>query len=902
MSTVRKTGTLVLLAAMSGAVQAQQSLPAIVGTTLSGTDTFQSDISIDGESIDVTGFYRGGFLADADGDGIAEAYLRTMEPGQLCQTLIYLPSRQSRSVAISSDALDAYTRVRNFGAVLDEFGQVQCPDSSARLRNVGDLNGDGMDDISTEYAYNGEIIFDGAVSNGTLIDATNPLPGQVMLVADDLEVNPIGDVNGDGLMDLSVYSYADDATELNDKHLILASQPGALRPSLDADVIAGDTPLAELPRGEFGTLPRFHSVGDVNADGFDDLAIHEDGEQWLVHGKAQLALDDDYRNNGYRIFDTCSYGGCQRILDFDADGYDDVLMRVSGVDHDSLLDGTGSLIVYGGPDGLLPADEIDTLPEGRVSQIVQKYARPKAGNPGVVQPLSTGDINGDGASDLLLANAIGSYELGASILFGTPGERPAVLIEASIDGSNGIHWVESNAFYGNPGPGDVNGDGIDELAYIDTFIPGSAVQRRDADPQSVFIFNGPDSLDIHWRAPPVMDEISTYRILRNDTEEARLSTDSTSLRIPRVATAEAEQIRIQSLDAAGNVLGEAIRSMTLQDPELVAERERLTDVEFTATGDRIDAEAYNLTSRIYGPSLGELFWNTTKRFVLIWHDGQIIDRVEGNSYMVTEMGEYFITIDYLGDVPDADMGDVLSSGTLHRSNLTRLSQAAPGDPSSPSRPVSDPLPAAPANLTAQVYSASTAELFWDRASAGSGITSHEIHRDGVQIGRSTGISYLDNSRESELNHVYEVIAINRDGLRSSASSVTTAAFHSGGSDDETSQPTAANSLPLTGQVYSSTAVELFWRGDNVNGNTPSSYELRQDGVLVYTANGRSYFTADLAGNTAYRYQLIGLDAAGNAVAQSDEVTLTTHGQRTPADMNTSAMHVSVSGSSHTPRS
>lgn len=863
--------------------RAQQNLPPIVGSELPGTEKFTVDISIDGQRIDVTGFNRGGFIPDADGDGIVEAYLTANEPGQACQTLVYIPSRQARSVAIRSDALSDYTRVRNFGAVSDNSEQSACPDSSARLRNVGDLNGDGIDEISTQYNYNGELIFDGAVAYGTLIDAADPEPGVVTNVEDDLELNPVGDFNGDGLVDWYMYSYAE-AVARRDECLVIASQSGPLRAAYNFDAIDDDTLLASFTRNGNERCPSLRGLGDVNGDGIGDITLFDDflDEQWVIHGDSARVLGDSYRDEGYRIFRTCNYDECQQTLDVDADGYDDVLMEVSGLEHDSLLDGTGSLIVYGGPEGLVSADAIDPLPAERLTQIVPKYSRPRASGSRTTQPERLGDINGDGASDLLLSNAIGSYELAGSIMFGTPGRRPAVFVESSIDGGNGVQWVESNAFYGTPGPGDFNGDGFDDLTYISTVMAGSVALSRAADPRDVFLFHGPDSLDARWQAPEDTSNLLGYVLQVNGQDYASMSPDLTSFRITQPSSGPIEELRIQSKDRSGALVGEAVRQLVLTPDELATQQQRLGDVEFTARGDRIDAEAYTLTGKTYGPSFGELFWNTTKRFVLVWHDGQIIDRVEGNSYMVNDHGEYFITIDYLGDTPQDYVGDtpqsgsadVTASGTLRRSNIVTIAQAGQSDPSIPSRPVIDILPTAPANLSAQVYSASTAELFWDRASPGENIISYDIDRDGVRIGSTDGTSFMDGARLDGQRHIYSVTAIDRSDLRSTTSVVTTEAFHLQG---DTESPNDGSTLPLTGLVYSSTAIELFWNTDGLSTPTLSRFEVLQNGARVTTSDGRSYFSDTLSPGTPYRFQLVGLDASGTQIVRSNELMLTTSG-------------------------
>ena len=88
----------VLLLLPFSVAQAQQALPRIVGTDLQGASKLGIDISIDGANIDVTGFNRGGFIPDVDGDGIVEAFLNASEPGQLWFSCLVVMHAQPRSV------------------------------------------------------------------------------------------------------------------------------------------------------------------------------------------------------------------------------------------------------------------------------------------------------------------------------------------------------------------------------------------------------------------------------------------------------------------------------------------------------------------------------------------------------------------------------------------------------------------------------------------------------------------------------------------------------------------------------------------------------------------------------------------------------------------------------------
>ncbi|MBX2882635.1 MAG: hypothetical protein KTR32_21980 [Granulosicoccus sp.] len=853
-----------LLLLSTSVAQAQQALPLIVGSDLPGTGKSGIDISIDGENINTTGLGRGGFIPDVDGDGIVEAYLIANEPGQPCETLVYLPSRQARTAAISSSNLSAYTRIRNFGSLLDANNNVVCPDGSLRLRVFGDLSGDGVAEIATLYSYNGELIIDGALPYGTLIDVTNPVPGEVSVVADDLAVNPVDDVNGDGLVDWSIYSYADGADRRNEC-LIMAGSDSRLPSAINFDALDGVTPLAAFSRNGRDSCPRVTSVGDVNGDGFSDIAIFDD-QHWLVHGSDNFALDDNYRDAGYRIFTTCRIWECQQIIDVDADGYDDVLVDVSELSIDSLLPGTGSLVLYGGPDGVLSADAINPLPQNRVTQIIPKFYDPRVANNRVVLPEPMGDINGDSAADLYIKEVRGNADFAGSVLYGTPGSRPTVILEASLDGGNGFYWFEERPFFADPGPGDFDGDGFDELAIIDTLIKGSGPTRRGADPKALFMFNGPDSIDLHWQAPDDTSLVSAYRILVNGDEVAELDIEKNSYRIERGQSA-LQELRLQSTDASGSVIGELIRSIDLQGTPLAASQEYIRDVEFNSQGKAIEAETYSLTGVSYGPAVGELFWNATKRFVLIWRDGKIIDRVEGNSYVVRDGGEFFITIDYLAGIPTDEMDQLPSSGTLRRSNVVSVNPTDTPQPDDPN-PDNPNNTAPPANLTASVYSASTAELFWDRAAPDEAIIAYDIERNGVQIAQSTGTSYLDDTRESSEQYTYSVTAISQDNNRSNRSTVVTPAFSNDGNvSDEV--------FAVNGDVYSRSAVEIFWSIDALEGELPVRFEVFQNGQSVFRGDARSYFTDNLESVTKYDFEVVGLNAANQEIIRSEALSLTT---------------------------
>ena len=81
-------------------------------------------------------------------------------------------------------------------------------------------------------------------------------------------------------------------------------------------------------------------------------------------------------------------------------------------------------------------------------------------------------------------------------------------------------------------------------------------------------------------------------------------------------------------------------------------------------------------------------------------------------------------------------------------------------------------PPSPEALRADVYSATAAELFWTRAPSDAEIISTEVARDGVIVGNSPGNSFFDSTRTPGVEHTYMLIAIDASGNRSDMATIT----------------------------------------------------------------------------------------------------------------------------------
>lgn len=80
---------------------------------------------------------------------------------------------------------------------------------------------------------------------------------------------------------------------------------------------------------------------------------------------------------------------------------------------------------------------------------------------------------------------------------------------------------------------------------------------------------------------------------------------------------------------------------------------------------------------------------------------------------------------------------------------------------------------------------------------------------------------------------------------------------------------------LSGAVYSSSAVELFWDPANSDDSTVVSYRVTRNGSVVNTFDGLSYFDHELSPGTGYTYSVTPMDANGES-GETREIELTTN--------------------------
>ena len=298
------------------------------------------------------------------------------------------------------------------------------------------------------------------------------------------QVAGLGDVDGDGLGDIAVASRWPGGAGDEGRVEVLSGAgrgPGGVSWQISSTV-------TDDLRG------RYHAVGDVNADGYDDLVTSWEGrtETATAEGRLELYLGSN-TPLGSAVW-SWSSGQAESDLrylafgDFDGDGYDDLAAGAPAWDDTATNE--GAVFVFPGSDAGLSAAPTLTITEG-VGGI--GYGR-----------VAALDADGDGYDDLAVgASGWDGAFVNEGAVFLYPGSASGLDTSAAWMAAGG----QAGARLGFPAPGgDVNGDGFEDLlvgALYGDGPPGGNVGWLD-------LFQGsPDGL------PPVPDWTS-FGLTPND--------------------------------------------------------------------------------------------------------------------------------------------------------------------------------------------------------------------------------------------------------------------------------------------------------------------------------------------------------------------------------------------------
>ncbi len=238
------------------------------------------------------------------------------------------------------------------------------------------------------------------------------------------------------------------------------------------------------------------SAGDINGDGIEDLIIgaytagagtSQTGRSYVVFGRstasegafnATLSLSSLDGSNGFRLDGAVSSDRSGNAVshagDVNGDGIDDLVIGARQAGPNGFASGS-TFVVFGR----------DTQTNGNFPAVVSlagldgsdgfRIDGVNSNDFSGASVSTAGDINGDGADDLIIgapgADFNGSNSGSSYLVFGrqtqTSGNFPAVLPLADLNGSNGVRFNGESSLDESgssvSAAGDFNGDGFDDL-------------------------------------------------------------------------------------------------------------------------------------------------------------------------------------------------------------------------------------------------------------------------------------------------------------------------------------------------------------------------------------------------------------------------------------------------------
>lgn len=409
----------------------------------------------------------------------------------------------------------------------------------ASVTQIGDFNGDGVDDIAIaakEYNASQFDVDAGAVdvifgaSGGSIAQDLTALDGTTGFRFTGANGNDYvgasvsggGDINGDGLDDLIIGApgYSEDATLAGASYVIFGTNspsatitPSSIDAGVDLGIIVKGAAAGNYAGGAVAL------AGDIDGDGFDDFVVgaptaavngSASGIAYVIFGQSSLpgsfvlgdTVGDGKAYRGFAIQGESENDQAGSAVssagDINNDGLDDLIVGAPLADSNG--EDAGASYVIFGQSNLAGDIALDGLTSGQGFKIVGESLGDESGQ----SVASAGDINRDGFDDMLVGapgvERDGKKAGAGYVIFGQT-SFSAPLSLANLDGANGFKIEGKNNIdptFGLQGSelgtsvssaGDVNDDGFDDIVLGAPFdIPPNYAQTGAA----YVVFGGQD--------------------------------------------------------------------------------------------------------------------------------------------------------------------------------------------------------------------------------------------------------------------------------------------------------------------------------------------------------------------------------------------------------------------------
>ncbi|MCK5772287.1 MAG: FG-GAP repeat protein, partial [Thermoplasmata archaeon] len=350
------------------------------------------------------------------------------------------------------------------------------------VSGVGDVNGDGYDDILFGSPLNSE--------GGTRAGKTHLILGKASGWARDTDisnadasfigenagdwsgtsVSGAGDVNGDGYDDIIIGApeNSDAGAVAGQTYLILGRSSGWEMDTYLSNANASFLGQNVMDYSGFSVS----GAGDVNGDGYDDMLIgaifnsyggQESGQTYLIYGKGSGWAMDTTLNSVTASFtgeniEDYSGGSVSGAGDVNSDGYDDILIG-SDYNDDGGEDAGKTYLILGRASGW----GRNTPIESAKASFIGEHAGDRSGD----SVSSAGDVNGDGYDDILIgASHNDDGDLGAGQTYLILGKRSGWEMDTDLSNADASFMGENKVAYSGTSvssAGDVNRDGYDDI-------------------------------------------------------------------------------------------------------------------------------------------------------------------------------------------------------------------------------------------------------------------------------------------------------------------------------------------------------------------------------------------------------------------------------------------------------
>jgi len=226
------------------------------------------------------------------------------------------------------------------------------------------------------------------------------------------------------------------------------------------------------------------ATGDIDNDGFADILVDRGRfGSFLIRGGSErirgILNPDDGINLPPGTVNLNRNRQTQQIGDFNGDGVSDIVGAFGGTAN--MAEGAGgAFVIFGNPQGVDPFISISELREGGLMEgagfLVDGFIPNQSA--GAFRG-SAGDLNADGYDDLITASRLTGQIRGngITIIYGQATFPPVVQL-SQIETNDGFLSIAGefdqsvrgpNILENVFGPGDLNGDGVDDLVIITRF-------------------------------------------------------------------------------------------------------------------------------------------------------------------------------------------------------------------------------------------------------------------------------------------------------------------------------------------------------------------------------------------------------------------------------------------------